>query len=208
MTEKNGQAIERSSAAPFHGRRSRTEVIRFEELTGARREPYLVWFGGFICIVLAVAELAVIASSNGWLQLGRSPPAVAAEQLTEFSPAVANRTSCAEIGSSDLRSPLEGLWFQHNCLTIPVSPLLADTPNCNRTSLDPAEFTLVAPGLYVFQQTPASLAYLWYASSETCFELVSSRVVTAVCADQTVSFNWKASACSVHGGVLAGVNAR
>jgi len=93
-------------------------------------------------------------------------------------------------------------------LTIPVSPLLADTPNCNRTSLDPAEFTLVAPGLYVFQQTPASLAYLWYASSETCFELVSSRVVTAVCADQTVSFNWKASACSVHGGVLAGVNAR
>ena len=165
-----------------------------------------MWFGGFICIVLAVAALAVVAGSNGWLQTRGSPPAVVVEQLREFSPALANRTSCAQFGVSDLRSPLEGLWFQNNCLAIPVSPLSGNSANCNRTSLDPAEFTLVAPGLYVFQQTPASLAYLWYASSETCFDLVSARVVTAVCANQTVSFNWNVSACSGHGGVLAQVN--
>ena len=175
----------------------------------ARQEPYLLWCGGFVCIVLAVAALAVIASSNGWLQMGGSPPPVAAEQLTVSSPAQADRTSCGEFGASDLRSPAEGVWFQDNCLTTAaVSPLEAKAANCNRTSVDPAEFTLIAPSLYVFRQTAASVAYLWYASSDTCFRLVSGRVVTAVCVNQSVSFNWDANACSGGGGVLALVNGR
>jgi hypothetical protein len=74
--------------------------------------------------------------------------------------------------------------------------------------LDPAEFTLVAPGLYVYRQAPGSRAYLWSSESDTCFSLVSGRVVTVVCADLTVSFQWIDDACSTHGGILAAVNAR
>ena len=187
--------------------RSRAEAIRFEELTGAREEPYLFWFGGFTSIVLVVVAFVVVASSQVRLPFGVRPPAVA-EQVTESSPALA-RTSCAEIGSSDLRSPPEGLWFESNCISPPAPALITNVTNCNRTSLDPAEFTPVAPGLYVTRQTQVSTAYLWYSSSETCFDLVSARVVTAVCADQAVSFEWnKRSACSGHGGVLAWVNGR
>jgi len=176
-------------------------------MTGARREPYLVWCGGFICIVLTFAALAGIASSSGWLQLGGSQPAIAADRLTDF-PQPADRANCAEIGSSDLRSPPEGLWFQANCVAIAESPLMANTASCNRTSLDPAEFTEVASGLYVSRRTPASPGFLWYASAASCFNLVSAGVVTAVCADQTVTFNREANACSDHGGVLAWVNGR
>jgi hypothetical protein len=183
------------------------EDKRFEEPRGAPREPNLMWIGGLICAIWAVAALAVIGSSSGWLQSG-GPQPVAAAQLTESSPSLASRTSCAEFGTSDLRSPLEGVWFQRNCTDRAASSQERSTSECNRTSLDPAEFRLVAPGLYVFSQGPASRAYLWYASSESCFDLVSARAVTVVCADQTVSFNWAASACSTHGGVLAAVNAR
>lgn len=148
MTEKKGRAGERSPAAPIDRRLPRTDATRFGEMTGARREPYLVWCGGFICIVLTFAALAGIASSSGWLQLGGSQPAIAADRLTDF-PQPADRANCAEIGSSDLRSPPEGLWFQANCVAIAESPLMANTASCNRTSLDRAEFTEVASGLYV-----------------------------------------------------------
>ena len=188
-------------------KRSRTEVRRVEGVPAPRTEPYMVWCGGLACIVLAVGTLVLVASLNGWLQPGSSPPAVALEQLAEI-PQLADRANCAEIGSSDLRSPAEGHWFQNNCVQIPTSSLITTTAGCGRESLDPVEFTEVSPGLFVFRQTQGSPAYLWYASSETCFDLVSARVVTAVCANQTVSFDWNASACSVHGGVLAWVNGR
>jgi hypothetical protein len=183
------------------------EDKRFEEPRGAPREPNLMWIGGLICAIWAVAALAVIGSSSGWLQSGGSLPVAEAEQSTEPQ-ALANRTSCAEFGGSDLRSPAEGVWFQRNCTARSASLQERSTAECNRTALDPAEFRLVAPGLYVFTQGPASRAYLWYSSSESCFDLVSARVVTVVCTDQTVSFDWSAGACSAHGGVLASVNAR
>ncbi len=132
---------------------------------------------------------------------------VAAEALTEPSQ-VADRDNCAEIGLSDLRSPPEGLWFQSNCVAPPAAQMIASLTKCNRTILDPADFTLLAPGLYVSRLTPASQGFLWYASSEACFDLVSSRVVGAVCADQTVTFNRSTSACTAHGGVLGWVNGR
>ena len=185
-----------------------TDVTRSGALSVAREERILFWFGGFIAVVLVVVALVVVASSQGRLLAGVSLPAVAAEQLTELPAALANRASCAEIGRSDLRSPPEGLWFQRNCIAAPAAPLVAANTSCNRTALDPAEFAEVSPRLYVFRRTLSSPAYLWYSSSESCFDLVSTRVVTAVCADQTVSFSWKASPCSAHGGVLAWVNGR
>jgi hypothetical protein len=172
----------------------------------AREEPYLLWVGGFIVALVVLAF--VVANASGRLPVGVPPPVLAAEQLTEFPRTPVNGTSCEEIGSSDLRSPLEGLWFQSNCIVRPEAPLGAASTSCNRTSLDSAEFREVSPGLYIFRQTPSSHAYLWHSSSETCFDLVSAKVVTAVCADQTVTFNWKTSACSSHGGVLAWVNGR
>ena len=86
---------------------------------------------------------------------------------------------------------------------------MATVTDCNRTWLDPVDFGYIAPKLYVFRQTAASDASLWYASSEICFDLVSTRMVTGVCSDQAVSFNWNIKAgCSSHGGILARVNGR
>jgi hypothetical protein len=182
--------------------------VRFGSLAGARGEPYLLWLGGFI-VVLAVLIFVVLAKSAGRLPVAIGPPAFAAEQLAESSPAPADRTSCSEIGRSDLQLPSEGLWYQSNCIAIPELPLRASTTTCNKTSLNAAEFTKVSSVLYVFRQSAALPAYLWYSSSETCFDLVSARVVTAVCADQAVTFQWNArSACSGRGGVLAWVNGR
>jgi hypothetical protein len=166
-----------------------------------------MWFGGLSCLIMGVVALIVLASSSGWLQPGKSLQVVAAEALSESSPGLADRTTCAEFGSSDLRSPSEGVWFQGNCVGVQAS-LAANSAPCNRTLLDPAEFTLVAPGLYVYRQSLGSRAYLWSSKSDTCFSLVSGRVVTVVCADLTVSFQWIDDACSPHGGVLAAVNAR
>ncbi|MPZ50462.1 MAG: DUF3761 domain-containing protein [Dehalococcoidia bacterium] len=181
------------------------EAVRPE----ACQETYLFWSAGIISAVIVLVAFVIIMSSYGALKLGGSPPAFAAEQLAGSAPALANRSSCAEIDGSDLRSPLEGVWFQSNCVLNPELPLAGSPAGCNRTSLGPAEFTEFSQGLYVFRQTHASPAYLWYSSSETCFDLVSARVVTAVCADQAVSFGWNArSACSGHGGVLAWVNGR
>jgi hypothetical protein len=209
MTEKKIVEPSRSRGRPLASmdERAKAEARQFGALPGGRGEPYLLWLGGFMCVLLAVVVLAAIASSYGLLQLGRSLPAVAAEQSSE-SPHVAGRSNCAEIGGSDLRSPSEGLWFQSSCITTVEPPLLPFITKCNRTSLDDG-FTLLAPGLYVFRSPQSAAAFLWYGSAETCFDLVSEKIVTAVCADRAVSFKWNArSACSVHGGVLAMVNGR
>jgi len=209
MTANDMVQLLRSRARPPDSieERPRAEAVRFGALSGAREEPYLLWFAGFVSVVLVVVAFVVVANSHGWLQLGSSTPAVAVEQLTEF-PQLADRFNCAEIGGSNLRSPPEELLFQTNCVAAPEAPLVATNSSCNRRSLDAAEFGSVGSGLYVFHQAPASHAYLWYSSSETCFDLVSTRVVTAVCADQSVSFSWNPGACSTHGGVLAWVNGR
>jgi hypothetical protein len=184
------------------------DTIRFGASFSAREEHYFFWFGGFIAVVWGVVALVLVASSQGGLPVGDGPSVFAAGQSLEVSIALTNRTGCAEIGSSDLRSPREGLWFQSNCVAVPQAPLVATNTFCNRTSLNPAEFASLGSGLFVSRQAPGSQGWLWYESSEACFDLVSTRVVTAVCLDQTVSFNWNASACAAHGGVLAWINGR
>ena len=189
--------------------RSTAEAVRFGALSHATKTPYLLlWFGGFVSVVFGLMILVVIANSEGSPTEGVLSSTLAVGQLPDLTPALADRTNCAEIGRSDLQSPSEGLWFQSNCLAIPELPLTALTTNCNRTFLDRAEFIEVSPGLHVFRQSQASRAYLWYASSDACFDLVSTRVVTAICTDRTVSFDWKTSVCSANGGVLAWVNGR
>ena len=169
-----------------------------------RGEPFLRVFGGVICAAVVLVALMLITPSHDWPQPAGLLPALAAEQPNE-SIRLADRTSCEEIGVTDLRSPPEGLWFQSNCIAQPAVTLIASSTNCNRTSMDPAEFAPVAPGLYVTGRAPA---YLWYASADACFDLVSTRVVTAVCTDQTVTFDWNSRACSAHGGVQSWVNGR
>ena len=104
-----------------------------------REEPYLTWVG-ILAVVLGMIALVLVANLPGQLSIGVQSAAGAAGPLAESSSALASRTSCAEIGSSDLRSPSEGVWFQDNCLSVPGAPLLAPDTSCNRTSLDPAEF--------------------------------------------------------------------
>jgi hypothetical protein len=182
--------------------------VRLNSPSGAGEERYLVWFGGLIAVVLVVAALVVVEPSQRRLSAGISQPAFAAEQPREVSIALPDRSSCGEIGTSDLRSPREGLWFQSNCVAVPEAPLIATNTSCNRTSLNPTEYAAIGSGLFVYRQAPGSQGWLWYASAESCFDLVSTRVVTAVCADQTLSFSLNASACSSHGGVAAWVNGR
>jgi hypothetical protein len=159
-------------------------------------------------VVLVVAGVLWSSGSDAGLTARVLPITASAEQSTDGLQSLLNRSSCAEVGASDLQLPSEGLWFQSNCLAPSQPALVAPmATTCNRTSLDPAEFTGVSPDLYVYRQARASTAYLWYASSEACFDLVSTRSVTAVCADYFVSFQWNARlACSGHGGVLALVN--
>jgi hypothetical protein len=188
--------------------RAEAEARHYGALTGGQPEPYLAWFGGLICVVLAVVALAAIAYSAGRFEVGRPPPVAAALEPGQVSPPPTDRLSCAQMGNADLRSPLEGLWFQASCLPGLDPSLTALITNCNRTSLD-AGFTLVGPGLYVFRPAQSASAFLWYASSPTCFDLVSTRVVTAVCGDSAVTFKWDTrSACAGHGGILAAVNGR
>ena len=187
---------------PARATRQASDQAIHEE--SAKRE--LFWLGGIACAVLAVAGLAVIACS-GPLQSGR-PQGNTSVEVTQVRPSLAARTNCAEIGISDLRSPAEGLWFQSNCSPSVSTQSNQVSTNCNRSSLDDS-FMPIAPGLFVSRLTAGSLGFLWYSQSEACFDLVSARVVTAVCVDQTVSFDWSArSGCSAHGGVLAWVNGR
>jgi hypothetical protein len=65
----------------------------------------------------------------------------------------ADRTNCAQIGNSDLHSPLEGIWYQTNCLPASRFPQGVASTICNRPSLAAAEFRMVAPGLFTYRQT-------------------------------------------------------
>jgi hypothetical protein len=80
-------------------------------------------------------------------------------------------------------------------------------PSCRRTSTDVPEFTQISPDLYVFRQGQGSAAFLWHASAAGCLDLVSSQVVTAICTDRAISFDWdESSSCASHGGVFTWVN--
>jgi hypothetical protein len=119
----------------------------------------------------------------------------------------ADRTNCAQIGNSDLHSPLEGIWYQTNCLRASQFPQGVATTSCNRPSLAAAEFRMVAPGLFIYRQTASSPAYLWYATTPNCLDLVSGRVITGVCVNRVISFQSDLrAACSPHGGVLLQIN--
>ena len=173
-------------------------------MESTKRERF--WLGGLLCLVLAVAAAVVILgfgpfqSEDHLVNTG--------VEVTQVGASLAGRTNCTEIGASDLRSPSEGLWFQSNCSASVSTQSNQVSTNCNRSSLDES-FTSIAPGLFVSRLNAGSFGFLWYSQSEACFDLVSARVVTAVCVDQTVSFDWSARAvCSAHGGVLAWVNGR
>ena len=172
----------------------------------ARERPYFLGFAAVVFTVLVVATLWMAGPALSRVFSSLGPPALAAEESVLASPELADRMSCPEIGISDLRSPLEGIWYQGNCVAASTTPLLDGSTVCNRSALDAGEFAEVAPGLHVFRRSFASTGYLWYARSEGCFDLVSARVVTMVCVDLTVSFAWDAKACTAHGGVLTRVN--
>jgi len=169
-------------------------------------EPRLLWFGGVLSVVILVVAFAILANPLGWLNVGQTAPALATGRGTT-PPTVGLRTTCAEFHSGgELLSPEEGVWFQGHCVSN-VSLVDGVAPSCRRTSTDAPEFTQVSADLYVFQQGQGSAAFLWHASAERCLDLVSSQIVTAICADRAVTFSWdERSACSSHGGVIAWVN--
>jgi hypothetical protein len=151
---------------------------------------------------MLLASVVTACATNGEAAL---KPPVSAGGVFATLP---DRTSCAAIGTSDLRSPQEGIWYQTHCLAVSAFPQGVATTDCNRLALDGAEFSQAAPGLYVYRPTAGSTAYLWLATTPVCFDIVSARVVTFVCSDRTVSFKWDArAACAEHGGILARINA-
>ena len=169
-------------------------------------QPRLVWFGGVLALVIGVVTFAILANPLGWLNVGLPTPALATEQGTAAS-TVGLRTTCAEfVVGGELQSPEEGVWFQGHCVSS-VSLVDGVAPACRRTSTDAPEFTQIAPDLYVFQQGQGSVAFVWHASADRCFDLVSSQVVTAICANRAISFDWdESSTCASHGGVVTWVN--
>lgn len=199
------QSLKDHIATYFARLRSEGERLASSSLAGSRSEHRKWRVLGFVGVSgLAAVLLLTIANPFGWFTTGS--PVLAAEIVE--SQARASRSSCAEIGVSDLYSPAEGVWFQSNCLAAEekTTPGVTD---CNRTAVDGSEFRAIATGLYLFRQTPGAPAYIWYESTPNCFDLVSSRLVTAVCGDQLVTFTWDTrAACSRHGGVLATVNGR
>jgi hypothetical protein len=172
-------------------------------LAGALGEPdkTLLWSGG---LVVAIGFAFAIAIAVAWGVPGRGAERASAEEPAPAKRGAPDRSTCKEIAGSDLRSPAEGVWFEANCAAAGGLQAAPAAPTCNRTSLDPREFTEVAPGLFVFRQ-----AYLWYASADDCFDLVSTRAVTAVCADRAVTFKWsREDPCAKHGSTLVRINGR
>ena len=148
--------------------------------------------------------LATVVS--GCAASGEAAPKPGTSQGSVFA-TLPNRTSCDAIGSSDLHSPEEGIWYQTHCLPVSAFPQGVASTVCNRLSMDATEFSQVGPGLYVYRPTAGSTAYLWLATTPTCFDIVSARVVTFVCNDRTISFQWDArAACEKHGAILARIN--
>jgi hypothetical protein len=170
------------------------------------QEPGLICFGGVLAVVIGVVAFAILANPLGWLNVGPPAAAMATEQGDALQTA-GMRTTCAEfVNNGELQSPEEGVWYQGHCVST-VSLVDGVAPSCRRTSANAPEFTQVAQDLYVFRQGQGSAAFLWHASAEACLDLVSSQIVTAVCADRAVTFSWdERSACSSHGGVIAWVN--
>lgn len=161
----------------------------------------------FGCAVIAsVAVLGALElGTRGGRSVGATRPAFAENVPLDNSVVLPDRTSCADIGRTDLRSPAEGVWVEANCVTM---RFIESSTSCNRTSVDAPEFVERAPQLYVFRGATAHQAYLWFESAAGCYDLVSSRSITAVCSDRTVTFSWDADACAGHGGVLFRVNGR
>lgn len=161
---------------------------------------------GLLLLVGGSLSATGLGAALAWL----GPEVVAAGVITPGDgPArpLAPRTDCAAITGTDLRSPEEGLWFERHCAT-PTTHRSASTSTCNRSELSPTEFHEIAPNLFTYRGDRSDHAYLWYRSAEACFDLVSSRLVSAVCADMTVTFRWGPDACVPHGGILARVNGR
>lgn len=193
--------------SPAHPSSSRQPIAVAEADQSNQSPRKLVRVAVLVGIVAVVLASLAAIESGGVFQSERPQTASADVQVVEIKAAQTARTNCADIGFSDLRSPAEGVWFQTNC-----SPSVSTSSNqvstaCNRTSMDKS-FTPIGPGLFVSRLNPGAEGFLWYASADACFDLVSVRVVTAVCVDQRVSFNsGRTGGCSGHGGVLAWVNA-
>lgn len=173
---------------------------------GAHLRVFALAAGGFVLFAIAI----------GWTGFGPAlrwlgPDVVAAGELDPGPHGVPRtlppRNSCASITGTDLRSPEEGLWFERNCVT-PTAHRPASSTTCNRSEIDTHEFEEITPGLYIYRGSRSDHSYLWYASNEGCYDLVSSRLVSAVCADRTVTFRWGNEACAQHGGILVRVNGR
>jgi hypothetical protein len=155
----------------------------------------------FLVIAIVLATAVAACAKSGEAKLSDMRPD------TGSSVTKADRTSCAAIGTSDLLSPTEGVWYQTHCLPASAFPQGVATTSCNRPAIAAIEFRQVASGLFVFRQTESSPAYLWYATTPNCLDLVSGRVVTAVCVDRAISFQSDLrQSCSGHGGILVRIN--
>jgi hypothetical protein len=151
-------------------------------------------------------SIVLIAAISACAQVGGALPSVR-QSDAGGSVTQADRTSCAAIGTSDLLSPTEGVWYQTHCLPASAFPQGVATTSCNRPTVAAIEFRQVAPGLFVFRQSESSPAYLWYATTPNCLDLVSGRVVTAVCVDRAISFQSDLRlSCLSHGGILVRIN--
>jgi hypothetical protein len=156
-------------------------------------------------IIAALVLLFVVAghADGKTLTSGLYTPPIPGLYITQT-----DRNSCDAIRNSDLRSPTEGVWFQTHCSRqVSNRPGLVAATGCNGPAREDPALRPITDRLFAYRQSTTSRAYLWYASAPDCLDLVSDQVVTAVCADQAVSFNWDANAaCYGHGGVLARVN--
>ena len=108
-----------------------------------RRLTLCLLFAGSFVFTVLVAACAVAGEAKQALPAPAEPVVVGRS----------DRTNCALIGSSDLLSPLEGVWYQTHCLPASAFPQGVATTSCNRPSLAVAEFRQVAPGLFIFRQT-------------------------------------------------------
>jgi hypothetical protein len=154
-------------------------------------------------ILIAILLAAVVSACA---VVSEAKPA-SRQSDTDASVVRADRIDCASIGTSDLLSPLEGVWYQTHCLPASAFPQGVATTSCNRPSLASLDFREVAPGLFTFRQTASSTAYLWYATSPNCLDLVSGRMVMAVCVDRAVSFQSdRRLSCAGHRGALVRIN--
>ena len=120
--------------------------------------------------------------------------------------AQASRASAAAIWHVEPAIARRGPLVPGNCLQAQASSGRGGRNRpCNRTLIDDVE---VRPRLRRSLRLPPAegvtcLPLVRHLTE--CFDLVSARIVTALCVDQTVTFNWNTrGACAEHGGFLAG----